>query len=53
LPSPRRSSGGQSQDDIQITQNLCRCGEILGIEVTDSIIIGQDSFYSFKERGML
>jgi DNA repair protein RadC len=39
-----------SQDDIQITAVLVRCGEILGIKVLDHIIIGEDSYLSFAEQ---
>lgn len=39
-----------SQDDIQITAALVRCGEILGIKVLDHIIIGEDKYLSFAEQ---
>ena len=41
-----------SKDDIDITKRLVEAGKILGIEVLDHVIIG-DSYYSFKERGMI
>jgi DNA repair protein RadC len=42
-----------SLDDERMTKRLSECGSILGIEVLDSIIIGEESYYSFKEAGML
>jgi DNA repair protein RadC len=42
-----------SDDDIRITKKLYDCGELLGIGLLDSIIIGRDSYYSFKEKGKL
>jgi len=42
-----------SDDDIRITKKLYDCGELLGIGLLDSIIIGRDSYYSFKEKGRM
>ncbi len=42
-----------SQEDIAITRRLKESGEILGIKVLDHIIIGDDEFLSFVERGLL
>ncbi len=39
-----------SRDDRDITKELRRAGELLEIEVLDHVIIGRDSYYSFKER---
>ena len=33
-----------------ITTRLIKCGEIIGIEVIDHIIIGDGLYYSFKEN---
>lgn len=41
-----------SSDDIAITQRLVECGKLLGIYLTDSIIIGT-GYFSFKEEGLL
>jgi DNA repair protein RadC len=41
-----------SGDDIQVTQELVRAGELLDIKVLDHLIIGQHSFLSMKERGL-
>ena len=42
-----------SQDDIEMTRRLVKAGEIIGIEVIDSLIIGHDTFLSLKERGLI
>ncbi len=42
-----------SQEDITITKRLKEAGEIMGIKVLDHCIIGQDSYCSFVERGLL
>jgi len=40
--------------DVQITENLRKCGELLGIPVKDHIIIGSGkAYYSFLENGLL
>lgn len=42
-----------SREDENITEKLRKSGKILGIELLDSIIIGEtleDGYYSFKER---
>lgn len=41
-----------SQADIQLTNRLYECGELLGIKVLDHLIIG-DGFTSLKEKGYL
>ena len=42
-----------SQEDIAITRRLKESGEILGIKVLDHIIIGDGSYFSFVEMGLL
>jgi len=42
-----------SRDDIDLTRRLVRAGEIMGIDILDHIIIGQDEFLSMKERGLM
>ena len=42
-----------SSEDIAITRRLKEAGEIMGIKVLDHIIIGQDDYLSFVERGLL
>lgn len=41
-----------SQADIAVTNKLVEAGRIMGIEVLDHIILGDD-YYSFKERGLI
>jgi DNA repair protein RadC len=42
-----------SQEDLAITRRLKESGEILGIRVLDHIVVGDDEFLSFVERGLL
>lgn len=39
-----------SEQDILVTERLKEAGKIVGIEVIDHIIIGQDKYYSFREN---
>jgi DNA repair protein RadC len=36
-----------------MTKNIQNAGEILDIKLLDHIIIGENSFYSFAEAGLL
>lgn len=42
-----------SRADNLITERLKKSGEVLGIKVLDHIIIGNDSYYSFADEGLL
>ncbi|MGU3473124.1 RadC family protein [Paenibacillus sp. D51F] len=42
-----------SPEDIQLTNRLVECGQILGIDVLDHVIIGGDNWVSLKERGLI
>lgn len=42
-----------SRDDINITTRLKECGKIMGIELLDHLIIGDNRFISLKERDIL
>lgn len=42
-----------SNEDISLTRRLKESGDILGIKVLDHIIVGDDSYLSFAERGLL
>ena len=42
-----------SLEDIQITKNIKNAGEILNITLLDHLIIGDNSFLSFAEEGLL
>ena len=41
-----------SEDDIKLTDRLAQAGEIMGIEVLDHIIIGNDKYLSLKREGL-
>lgn len=42
-----------SKEDISITERLKESGRILGIQVIDHIIIGDNSYCSLKEKGII
>jgi len=42
-----------SHEDREITQRLKQSGEILGIQLLDHIIFGEEGYYSFLEEGEL
>ena len=42
-----------SKEDIEITRRLVEAGEIIGIEVLDHVIIGEQRYLSMKERGLM
>ena len=42
-----------SVEDKNITKRLINCGEIIGIEVIDHIIIGDGVYFSFKENMLI
>lgn len=42
-----------SQDDKVLTQHIQQAGTLLGITLTDHIIIAKDDYFSFKESGLL
>lgn len=42
-----------SRQDIQITRQLLEGGRILGIALSDHIIIGDNQYFSFREQEML
>ena len=42
-----------SREDREITRRLREAGDILGIRVLDHIIIGDGSYFSFVEQGLL
>ena len=49
-PSGNPSPSG---DDIRFTENIKKAGEMIGIRLIDHIIIGDNSYISLKERGLL
>ncbi len=42
-----------SQQDLEVTRRLIDAGNLLGITVRDHIIIGDNTFFSFREKGLL
>lgn len=43
----------QSQEDVNITKRLYEVGKIVGIDLLDHIIIGDNCYVSLKEKGIL
>jgi len=42
-----------SSEDINITHRLKECGKLLGIELIDHIIVGDERYISLKDKGIL
>lgn len=42
-----------SSEDIEVTKRLVEAGKIIGIDVLDHIIVGDERFLSFKEKGYM
>lgn len=42
-----------SSDDIQATRQLCKAASLLGLELIDHIIVGEDCYVSLAEFGIL
>lgn len=42
-----------SKNDIELTNNLIKVGNLLGISITDHIIIGKNNYYSFFENNLI
>ncbi|MGI6657791.1 MAG: JAB domain-containing protein [Dethiobacteraceae bacterium] len=42
-----------SREDITITKRLCEAGELLGIQVLDHIIVGEERFESLRAKGLI
>lgn len=40
-----------SREDIEVTRRLTESGKILGIDLLDHLIIGDNKFVSLKEKG--
>ncbi|OQY48344.1 MAG: hypothetical protein B6242_02630 [Anaerolineaceae bacterium 4572_78] len=41
-----------SEEDVHVTQRLIEAGQLLGIDVLDHIVIGQQGYVSLKEKGL-
>ena len=42
-----------SPEDQDITRRLKETGDVLGIRVLDHVVLGQERFFSFSDRGLL
>ena len=42
-----------SEDDVRLTRRFARCGETLGIEVLDHLVLGNGRWVSLRERRIL
>lgn len=42
-----------SEDDLIVTNNLIRSGQLLGIEIADHLIISKKNYFSFKEKKLI
>ena len=42
-----------SREDVRITEELSKAGELIGIEVLDHIILGRESFISMKGENLV
>lgn len=42
-----------SPEDIQITKRLIEAGAIVGIDVLDHLVIGDGTYVSLKEKGLV
>ena len=42
-----------SKNDIELTNNLIKVGNILGVKISDHLIIGKDNYFSFFENNLV
>jgi DNA repair protein RadC len=42
-----------SAEDTELTLRFVKCGELMGIELVDHIIVGGSTFVSMRERGLI
>jgi len=42
-----------SQEDLEVTRRLHDAGNLLGINVRDHLIVGDDCYFSFREKALL
>lgn len=42
-----------SPEDIQVTERLVEAGNIIGVDILDHIVIGDNCFISLKEKGYI
>jgi DNA repair protein RadC len=39
-----------SEDDRRVTERLRQVGELVGIELLDHVVVGEEGFYSFADQ---
>ena len=42
-----------SKEDDEVTERISECGRMIGIPLSDHIIIGDQNYYSYRESGLL
>ncbi len=42
-----------SREDADLTERFARCGDLMGIDLVDHIIVGDDRYVSMRERGLV
>ena len=42
-----------SSEDLSITRRLKEAGELLGVRILDHLIVGDGTYYSFADQGVL
>lgn len=42
-----------SQADISFTKRIIECGELMGIDLLDHIVVGEKGYISLKETGII
>ena len=42
-----------SDEDIKATQRITECGKLMGIDLLDHVIVGNEKFCSLREKGIL
>jgi DNA repair protein RadC len=42
-----------STDDLSLTMAVKEAGELIGISIRDHIILGNNQYYSFNDKGLL
>jgi DNA repair protein RadC len=42
-----------SADDIEVTKLLMKASEVMGIQILDHLVVGDESYVSMADRGLL
>ncbi len=50
---PTQCDPEPSRDDIKLTKDLAEVGRLLGIELLDHVVIGEDDWVSITEQGLI